>query len=48
MQIGILPTSTREAEVLLGRTRDELLGHNLWEKFPDLRRTRSSKLITGA
>ncbi len=25
-----------EAEKLLGRTRDELLGHELWEKFPEL------------
>jgi len=25
-----------EAETLLGRTRDELLGHELWEKFPQL------------
>ena len=24
-----------EAETLLGRTRDELLGHELWEKFPE-------------
>ncbi len=26
----------REAEILLGRERDELLGTDLWEKFPDL------------
>src|SRR5207247_738612 len=25
-----------EAETLLGRTRDELLGHELWTKFPEL------------
>ncbi len=25
-----------EAEMLLDRTRDELLGHGLWEKFPEL------------
>src|ERR1700682_3739302 len=25
-----------EAETLFGRTRDELLGHGLWEKFPEL------------
>lgn len=25
-----------EAETLLGRTRDELLGHELWEEFPEL------------
>ena len=25
-----------EAETLLGRTRDELFGHELWEKFPEL------------